>query len=93
MGQRGDVAVDFFGAPARFPLGPFLLARAAGVPVLPAFCVLGSDVVTVLPPIAVERGEEEAALRRWVNGLAGMLRRYPTQWFNFYDPWSVAHAR
>lgn len=96
LGHRGDVPVDFFGAPARFPLGPFLLARAAGVPVLPAFCVLGADrryVVTVLPPITVVRGGEETALRQWVSGLAGILSRYPTQWFNFFNPWSVADAR
>ena len=31
LGTRGDVTVDFFGAPAAFPLGPFVLARAAGV--------------------------------------------------------------
>lgn len=95
LGRRGDVAVEFFGAPARFPLGPFLLARAAGVRVLPAFCVLGQDrryVVTVLPPIAVERGEEATALRRWVDGLASVLVCSPTQWFNFFDPWSPGHA-
>src|SRR2546425_1889719 len=32
LGNRGDVAMPFFGAPAPFPLGPFVLARAAGVP-------------------------------------------------------------
>ena len=96
LGHRGDVAVDFFGAPAPFPLGPFLLARAAGVPVLPAFCVLRPDArytVIVQPPISVDRSAEEAALRRWVAGLATVIARYPTQWFNFFDRWSAADAR
>ena len=96
LGHRGDVAVDFFGAPAPFPLGPFLLARAAGVPVLPAFCVLRPDArytVIVQPPISVDRSAEEAALRRWVAGLATVIARYPTQWFNFFDPWSAVDAR
>jgi lauroyl/myristoyl acyltransferase len=96
LGHRGDVAVDFFGAPARFPLGPFLLARAAAVPVLPAFCLLRPDrryAVHVLPPVRAERGAEEDALRRWVGGLAGVIARAPTQWFNFVDSWSPAHAR
>ena len=43
LGTRGDLAVDFFGAPAAFPLGPFVLARAAGAPLVPAFCVLRDD--------------------------------------------------
>ncbi len=66
LGHRGDVPVEFFGAPAPFPLGPFVLARAAGVPVLPAFCVLRADrryAVHVQPPLHVARGEEEAGLR------------------------------
>jgi lauroyl/myristoyl acyltransferase len=96
LGQRGDVPVNFFGTPAPFPLGPFLLARAAGVPVLPAFCVLGADrryAVHLRPPVRVERGAEELALQRWVDGLASVITRYPTQWFNFFDPWSAARAR
>jgi lauroyl/myristoyl acyltransferase len=95
LGHRGDVAVDFFGAPAPFPLGPFLLARAAGVPVLPAFSVLRPDRrygVHVQAPLTVGRGEEEPALRRWVDGLASVVARHPTQWFHFADPWSAAPA-
>ena len=95
LGHRGDVPVDFFGAPALFPLGPFLLARAAGVPVLPAVCVRTEDrryAVEAQSPIQVQRGEEEMGLRRWVDGLAAMVARHPTQWFNFSDPWSAALA-
>src|SRR5256884_2883894 len=32
LGTRGDVSIPFFGLPAPFPLGPFVLARAVGVP-------------------------------------------------------------
>ena len=96
LGHRGDVAVDFFGAPARFPIGPFLLARAAGVPVLPAFCVLQPDRryrMTVQAPLRPTRATEDEALRRWVAGLATVIARYPTQWFNFFDPWSADAPR
>src|SRR5262245_22139603 len=41
LGTRGDVMIPFFGRLAPFPLGPFVLARAAGVPVVPAVCLLG----------------------------------------------------
>ncbi len=90
LGTRGDVAIPFFGRPAPFPLGPFLLARAAGVPIVPAFCLLGADrryVVHVGEPIPVDRGDEEGAARAWVALLEGLVREHPTQWFNFFDVW------
>ena len=95
LGTRGDVGVSFFGAEARFPIGPFLLASAAGAPLVPAFCVLGRDrryTVTVEPPIRVERDGERPALERWVAVLERAIRAYPEQWFNFFDAWSLARA-
>lgn len=91
LGTRGDVLQPFFGAPASFPLGPFVLARAAGAPVVPAFCLLDGDRryrIVVGPPAAVEAGGEAAALGGWVRTLEAMVRRHPEQWFNFYDVWS-----
>jgi phosphatidylinositol dimannoside acyltransferase len=93
LGTRGDTLAEFFGAPTAFPRGPFVLARAAGVPVVPAFCVLGPDrryTISLAPPIHVAAGAEEAALARWVVTLERMVRRTPEQWFNFYDVWSPA---
>ncbi|MGH7334581.1 MAG: lysophospholipid acyltransferase family protein [Candidatus Rokuibacteriota bacterium] len=91
IGTRGDIAIPFFGAPARFPRGPFALARSAGVPVLPAFCVLDPDrrySVHLREPIVVGRDGETTALERWVAVLEDMVRAYPEQWFNFFDCWS-----
>jgi phosphatidylinositol dimannoside acyltransferase len=90
LGSRGDVRHPFFGAPAPFPLGPFLLARAAGAPVVSAFCLLDADRryrIVVGTPAVVEAGGERAALGRWVRLLEEQVRRHPTQWFNFYDVW------
>jgi lauroyl/myristoyl acyltransferase len=95
LGTRGDVLVDFFGAPAPFPLGPFVLARAAGAPVVPAFCLLDPGlryVVAIGRPIRVSPGGETAALGEWVGVLEAMVRRAPEQWFNFFDVWSAAPA-
>jgi lauroyl/myristoyl acyltransferase len=92
LGTRGDVWIPFFGRPAPFPLGPFLLARAARVPVVPAFCLLDDDYryrVHVAKPLLVERGDEEAAARAWVGVLEDVVRDHPTQWFNFFDVWAA----
>jgi Kdo2-lipid IVA lauroyltransferase/acyltransferase len=90
IGTRGDLPIPFFGRPAPFPIGPFVLARAAQVPVVPAFCLLGADgryTIRVAPPIAVERGREEEAARTWAAALEQVVREHPTQWFNFFDVW------
>ena len=90
LGTKGDVEVHFFGRPARFPLGPFLLSSGIGVPLLPAFCLLDAQyryVVKIAEPFIAARGEEEAAARTWVAALEAIVRQYPTQWFNFFDIW------
>jgi KDO2-lipid IV(A) lauroyltransferase len=91
LGTRGDVSIPFFGRPALFPLGPFVLARAARVPIVPAFCVLDGGyryTVQVAKPMIVDRGDEEAAARAWVGSLEDVVREHPTQWFNFFDVWA-----
>ncbi len=91
LGTRGDALVPFFGKPAPFPLGPFLLAGAVGVPIVPAFCILGEDYryrVIVPEPLRVRPGREGDALAHWVGYLEGVVRERPTHWFNFFDIWS-----
>lgn len=91
LGTRADVQIPFFGYPAPFPLGPFVLARAVGVPLVPAFCLLDSNhqyAVVVGEPLTVVPGGEEEAARAWVAVLAQVVRECPTQWFNFFDIWN-----
>ena len=93
IGGRGDAVVPFFGAPATFPLGPFVTAAAAGAPVVPAFCVLepaGGYRLHVEPAIPVSRGSEIEALGVAVATLERYVRAHWDQWFNFYDVWQAA---
>jgi lauroyl/myristoyl acyltransferase len=93
MGGRGDVEAPFFGHPATFPIGPFVIAGAAGAPVVPAFCVLepaGDYRIHVEPALAVSRGAEAEALSAAVAILERYVRSYWDQWFNFYDVWGRA---
>jgi lauroyl/myristoyl acyltransferase len=90
IGTHGDALIPFFGRPAPFPLGPFILARAAGVPVVAAFCLLEPDdryAIRIAAPVTVERGDEAEAARQWVAVLEDVVRQHPTQWFNFFDVW------
>jgi lauroyl/myristoyl acyltransferase len=91
-GHRSDVAVPFFGTPAVFPLGPFLLARAAQVPVLPCFCLMRPDAryeIWVDQAIPVTPGHEEVALHHMVRVLERYIAMAPNQWYNFYDVWDA----
>jgi lauroyl/myristoyl acyltransferase len=91
LGNSRDVAVTFFGRPAPFPIGPFRLASAARVPIVGAFCTLGSHGrydMTVCPPLVISPGSEEDTLRQWVGELESLVRERPTQWFNFFNIWN-----
>lgn len=89
----GTTTVDFFGAPAGFHLGPFLLARAAGAPVLPVYTVrTGRRRYAIhLHERHESRTTTEAldALRTVVAGFEALVREYPHQWFQFADFWSM----
>lgn len=91
-------AVPFFGAPARFPTGPFLLAQRAGAVIVPVFFLLEPDRrfhVVYEPGIEVASGpDEEAGLRqalaRWVEVLERRIAASPHQWYCFYPYWASA---
>jgi KDO2-lipid IV(A) lauroyltransferase len=89
----------FCGRPAPFPLGPATLARATGCPLVPVFVVSERDRgrcrVIVEPPIEVQRtrdreADAREAMARVVEVYESFVRRYPEQWFNFYDFWDGA---
>jgi lauroyl/myristoyl acyltransferase len=93
LGGRSDAVVPFFGAPAAFPLGPFVIAAAAGAPVVPAFCALqpdGTYRLHVEPALSARRGAEVEALHVSVGILERYVRMHWDQWFNFYDVWEPA---
>lgn len=91
------IEVNFFGEPAAFPTGPFLLAAALRCPVYLVFglyfepnryevsCEPFSERV-VLP-----RGNREVALQdavqRYATRLEEKCREAPNNWFNFYNFW------
>jgi predicted LPLAT superfamily acyltransferase len=89
--------VPFFGAPARFPLGPFAVARATGAAIVPIFTFKTgprSYTFKAYPPIDPGRGrrcDRDDELHRAVGRYAQLLERevrdHPYQWYNFFDFW------
>lgn len=103
VGIQGDrpvttgrsVPVELFGRPFDLPAGPAALARAAEVPLVPAFCFREGRRryrVVVREPIRVPqtddpRADLESALRRVATEVEWAIRQQPHQWFCFRNLW------
>ena len=102
LSDERSASRDFLGAPARFPLGPWLLAAALGCPVGLFFGPYqgGARYAVELESFSdgerVPRETREAAaasqLERYVARLEHHARRAPYNWFNFYDFWQAGGA-
>ena len=88
----------FMGQKAKFPRGPFVMAAKFGVPITIVFAVKESKYqyhFFAKNPIVVKRTRSEAELEatiqeisdKYVFEVESLLKKYPTQWFNFYDFW------
>jgi KDO2-lipid IV(A) lauroyltransferase len=91
-----QVELPLFGAPAPFPLALATLARTTGCPLVPVFAVYRDErrciEVHYEPPIEVPHTRDRAAdlglaTRRAVQVYEEFVRRFPEQWFNFFDVW------
>lgn len=92
-----SVEARFFGKQCRFPLGPVRVARLAGAPIFPAFCVWERPRefrVILRDPIEVGGGDPEAAERAAVQELARVFEEtiaaHLPVWFNFTPAWEGA---
>lgn len=96
------VEVDFLGAKAAFPTGPFLIAATMKRPVYLVFGLYSAPNRYDLycEPFAerleLPRQRREEALRevvqRWADRLEVYARKAPLNWFNFYDFWKRPEA-
>jgi len=95
LGAGGTRMVPFFGAPAAFPSGPFVLARLAGAPIIPVFIPrLGTRHYAVrvsgrfqLAREARDQRALERAMAEVVGTFEAVVREFPTQWFQFAPFW------
>jgi predicted LPLAT superfamily acyltransferase len=87
---------DFLGAPAAFPVGPYVLASILQCPVYLLFSQRRGDHYELhFEPFAEQlrlpRAGREAALAELAGRYAARLEHFclraPLEWFNFYDFW------
>lgn len=92
------VAVDFLGGRARFPVGPYAVAAAAGAPLFHVFAVrVGrrryrfEGIPRGVPAGAAQRGAVAfaACAEAFARDLEARVRERPWQWGNFFPFWSA----
>ena len=93
MGGR-SFTVPLCGGRVKIPAGPWELASMSGAPILAGVLVFEGHsnyrAVWADPiQVADRRGCGDGAKDPAIMGRAmeGLIRRYPEQWFNFYDLW------
>ena len=94
FGSQKSVECQFFGTKANFPLGAFAMAVQKNVPMLAVFVMKEGmkryhayvQEVTC-DPQANKREQMAQLAQSFATRLEGIVRRYPTQWFNYYDFW------
>lgn len=89
------ITANFLGKPARFPVGPFILAAQFKVPVCYAFAMKESAShyhFQATPVLWYDYSDKKAATQKMVDDFAArmeqMVKQYPEQWYNYYDFWA-----
>ena len=94
FGSQKAVECQFFGEKARFPMGAFALAAQKNVSVLAVF-VMKSGYKSYHAYVREIQCDREAKLREQISQMAqsfatnleDIVKKYPTQWFNYFDFW------
>lgn len=88
------LTAPFLGEPARFPMGPFLLASTFKVPVSYVFAVKESSLhyhlfaSDIKDYTTVAKNEVMMQmLSEYIAEIEKKVKQYPEQWFNYYNFW------
>ena len=94
FGSQKSFEISFFGRKAKFPQGPFVLAALRNAPMLFAsvmktgllrYKITVRKIETDLEGNSRVRAKSYAS--RYVSFLEETVKRYPTQWYNYFDFW------
>lgn len=83
---------ELLGAPARFPEGPFKIAAKCRVPVVFYYSMRepGLTYRFMFEEAEIEgRASVDRLVEQYKESLEKVVRKYPRQWFNFYDFWNI----
>lgn len=77
------------GEQAKFPAGPFLIASRLKVPVVFVYVMKEPNLHYHLyaREAEVKHRDEKGLLKEYISSVESMLKKYPLQWFNYFDFW------
>lgn len=92
-----SVEVPFLGQPAKFPIGPYVLAKVLECPIFTLHCFANKkghyDVYfeQLFTRVDFNKSDKQAKIHHYASLYATDLEKqclqYPEQWFNFYNFW------
>jgi predicted LPLAT superfamily acyltransferase len=97
--HEATVVVDFMGAPAAFPVAPFLIGAMLKVPLVLCFGLyrggnrydLHFEVFSdqLVLPRRARKAELRSVVQRYATRLEHHVRQDPYNWFNWHDFWNL----
>lgn len=95
FGSQKSFSIDFLGAKAKFPQGPFLLAAMRNVPMLFVSVMKTAATKYHISVRKIEckvtgstRIKAENLADQYVSLLEESVRKHPAQWYNYFDFWA-----
>lgn len=96
FGSQKKITVNFMGADAEFPYGPFSVATMRGLDVITVHVVkLSWNLYKIIvTPLSYNKEASRKVQiielnRAYVNELERVVSLYPTQWYNYFEFWST----
>ena len=95
FGSQKKLTINFLGALADFPYGPFSVATMRGLDVVTVHVIKLSwnkYKIIVKPLIYNKTASRKEQIKElnlaYVNELERIVNQYPTQWYNYFDFWT-----
>ena len=94
--DKSTATVNFLGSPAQFPITPFRMASATGVPVLVltaprvgkrAYEMRLAKVIEVPPGLGRSAESYQPYCQQFADCLTQFVEAFPWQYYNFFDVW------
>ncbi len=94
LGSNKNVPVTFLGSETSLPMGPFIIASHSDVRMIAIFIMREKtwNYTVYVSEITADnqlniRSKTEQLAKNFTLELESVMRKYPDQWFNFYDFW------
>lgn len=95
FGSNKSYRIPFLGSDATFPVGPFTLAAAKNVPMVFVAVMQAKPGKYRIhiheiksPGLKSVRANAEGMAHDFVKALENIVRRYPAQWYNYFNIWA-----